>query len=123
MIATQNHSQAKMLFLLDFLCDNLMHPCNTPSSGCAPEDFAQLDPVSLGIEGAAFIAAGFLLSDRSFRISGLLLFLLCVAKLFVYDLSELDTVSRILSFVVLGVVLMAASWVYTRFRDKLGRLL
>ena len=79
--------------------------------------------VSLGIEGAAFIAAGFLLSDRSFRISGLLLFLLCVAKLFVYDLSELDTVSRILSFVVLGVVLMAASWVYTRFRDKLGRLL
>jgi hypothetical protein len=31
MIATQNHSQVKMLFLLDFLCDNLMHPCNTPS--------------------------------------------------------------------------------------------
>ncbi len=31
MIATQNHSQAKMLFLLDFLCDNLMHPCNTPA--------------------------------------------------------------------------------------------
>jgi Predicted membrane protein (DUF2339) len=79
--------------------------------------------VSLGIEGAALLAAGFLLSDRSFRLSGLLLFLLCIAKLFIYDLRELDTVSRILSFVVLGVVLMAASWVYTRFKDKLSRLL
>jgi hypothetical protein len=32
MIATQNHSQAKMLFLLDFLCNNLRHPCNTPAT-------------------------------------------------------------------------------------------
>jgi hypothetical protein len=32
MIATQNHSQAKMLFLLDLLCNNLMHPCNTPAT-------------------------------------------------------------------------------------------
>ena len=79
--------------------------------------------VSLGIQGAALLAAGFLLSARIFRVSGLLLFLLCIAKLFIYDLRELDTVSRILSFVVLGVMLMAASWVYTRFRDKLSRLL
>jgi hypothetical protein len=79
--------------------------------------------VSLGIEGASLLAAGFLLSDRLFRLSGLLLFLLCIAKLFIYDLRELDTVSRILSFVVLGVVLMAASWLYTRFKDKLSGLL
>jgi hypothetical protein len=79
--------------------------------------------VSLGLEGAALLAAGFLLSDRSFRLSGLLLFMLCIAKLFIYDLRELDTGSRILSFVVLGVVLMAASWLYTRFKDKLSRLL
>jgi hypothetical protein len=31
-MATQNHLQAKMLFWLDFLCDNLVHPCNTPGS-------------------------------------------------------------------------------------------
>jgi len=28
--ATQSHSQANMLFWLDFLCDNLVYPCNTP---------------------------------------------------------------------------------------------
>jgi hypothetical protein len=79
--------------------------------------------VSLGIEGGALLAAGFILQDRAFRLSGLALFLLCIGKLFVYDLRELDTVSRILSFIVLGVMLMAASWLYTRFRDKLSRLL
>src|SRR3954471_14841958 len=30
--ATQSHSQANMLFWLDFLCDNLVYPCNTPPS-------------------------------------------------------------------------------------------
>jgi hypothetical protein len=79
--------------------------------------------VSIGIEGGVLLAAGFVLRDRAFRLTGLALLLLCVGKLFVYDLRELDTVSRILSFIVLGVMLMAASWLYTRFRDKLSRLL
>jgi uncharacterized membrane protein len=79
--------------------------------------------VSLGIEGGALLAAGFLLQDRTFRLSGLTLFLLCIGKLFIHDLRELDTGSRILSFIVLGVMLMAASWLYNRFRDKLGRLM
>ena len=57
------------------------------------------------------------------RLSGLALFLICIGKLFLHDLRELDTLSRILSFLVLGVVMMAASWVYTRYREKLRRLL
>jgi hypothetical protein len=79
--------------------------------------------VALGFEGAALLIAGFMWRERVLRISGLLLFLLCIAKLFAYDLRELDTLSRILSFVVLGVMLLASSWVYTRFRDKIRRLL
>jgi hypothetical protein len=31
--------------------------------------------------------------------------------------------SRILSFLVLGLMLLGASWLYTRYRDKLTRLL
>jgi hypothetical protein len=27
--AAQNHLQANALFWLDFVCDNLMYPCNT----------------------------------------------------------------------------------------------
>ena len=79
--------------------------------------------VWLGGEGAMLLTAGFVLNERVFRLSGLALFLVCIGKLFVHDLRELDTVSRILSFLVLGVVLMAASWVYTRYREKLRKLL
>src|SRR4051812_10835388 len=34
--ATQSHSQANMLFWLDFLCDNLVYPCNTPPVSMVP---------------------------------------------------------------------------------------
>jgi uncharacterized membrane protein len=74
--------------------------------------------VAWGAQGGALLAAGFTFRDRVLRLSGLALLLLCIGKLFVYDLRELDTVSRIATTIVLGVVLMAASWVYTRFRDK-----
>jgi hypothetical protein len=79
--------------------------------------------VAFGIEGIALLLAGFALRERVFRLSGLVLFLLCIAKLFVYDLRTLDTMSRILSFIVLGVMMVAASWVYTRFREQIRKLL
>jgi uncharacterized membrane protein len=57
------------------------------------------------------------------RLSGLGLLLFCILKLFVYDLSSLDTVPRIFSFIVLGLILVAVSWIYTRFRDRVQRFL
>ncbi|MES1256970.1 MAG: DUF2339 domain-containing protein [Acidobacteriota bacterium] len=44
-------------------------------------------------------------------------------KLFVYDLRNLETLYRILSFVALGLILLAVSWIYTRFREHIRRLL
>jgi hypothetical protein len=79
--------------------------------------------VALGIEGVALLMAGFTIRERVFRLSGLILFLLCIAKLFVYDLRTLDTMSRILSFIVLGLMMVGASWVYTRFREQIRKLL
>jgi len=79
--------------------------------------------VAWGIEGAALLAAGFPLRDRTLRLSGLALFLVCIAKLFFYDLRQLQTLYRILSFFVLGVILVSVSWLYTRFRDRIQRYL
>ncbi|HUS06150.1 MAG TPA: DUF2339 domain-containing protein, partial [Bryobacteraceae bacterium] len=79
--------------------------------------------VALGIEGAVLLAVGFVLLERTFRLSGLVLFLICIGKLFAYDLRELDTMSRILSFILLGLLLLGASWIYTRFREQIRRLL
>jgi hypothetical protein len=74
--------------------------------------------IAWAIQGVTLLVAGFPLRDRILRLSGLVLLLLCILKLFVYDLSYLDTLPRIFSFLALGMILVAVSWVYTRFRDK-----
>jgi uncharacterized membrane protein len=79
--------------------------------------------MALAVEALALLGAGFPLRDRLQRLSGLALFLICVLKLFLYDLRELETVSRILSFIVLGLILVGVSWMYTRFRNRIQRFL
>jgi uncharacterized membrane protein len=58
----------------------------------------------------ALLAAGFALRDRVLRLSGLALFLVCTLKLFFWDLRNLETLPRIVSFIVLGLLLVAVSW-------------
>jgi uncharacterized membrane protein len=79
--------------------------------------------VAWGAEGAVLLGLGFPLRDRTLRLSGLVLFLVCVGKLFLYDLRALETLYRILSFFVLGVILVGVSWIYTRFRVQVQRYL
>ncbi|HME08640.1 MAG TPA: DUF2339 domain-containing protein [Bryobacteraceae bacterium] len=79
--------------------------------------------VAWGLEGVALLLAGFPLNDRVFRLSGMALFTVCVLKLFLYDLRHLETLYRILSFIVLGLMLVSVSWIYTRFHDRIRRYL
>ena len=79
--------------------------------------------VAWGTQGLALLAAGFPLRDRVLRLSGLALLLVCILKLFVYDLRFLETLPRILSFIVLGLILVVVSWIYTRFRERVERFL
>ena len=79
--------------------------------------------VAWGLQGLALLGSGFPLRERVLRLSGLALLLACILKLFFYDLSYLDTLPRILSFLTLGVILLGVSWIYTRFRDRIQRYL
>jgi Predicted membrane protein (DUF2339) len=79
--------------------------------------------IAWGLEGVALLAAGFPLLDRILRLSGLALLIGCIGKLFIWDLRNLDTLPRIFSFVILGALLVAVSWVYTRFRETVQRYL
>ncbi|HUI78959.1 MAG TPA: DUF2339 domain-containing protein [Bryobacteraceae bacterium] len=79
--------------------------------------------VAWGIQGVALLGAGFPLSDRVLRLSGLMLLLVCIGKLFVWDLRHLETLPRIFSFIVLGLLLLGVSWVYTRYRERVSRYL
>jgi len=79
--------------------------------------------VAWGLEAVSLLIVGFPLKDRIFRLSGLALFLVCILKLFLYDLRQLETGYRILSFIALGMILMGVSWIYTRFRDRIQQYL
>lgn len=79
--------------------------------------------VAWGLQGTALLIAGFALRDRQLRLSGLVLLGVCIGKAFFYDFRQLDVVFRIISFLVLGSLLLAVSFVYTRYREQLRRWL
>ena len=79
--------------------------------------------VAWGLQGLLLLVSGFPARERVLRLSGLALLLGCILKLFFYDLRNLETLPRIFSFMVLGVILIGVSWVYTRFRERVRRLL
>jgi hypothetical protein len=79
--------------------------------------------VAWGLQGLLLLAAGFPARERILRLTGLVFLLSCILKLFIYDLRNLETLPRILSFMALGVILLAVSWVYTRFRERVRKLL
>ena len=83
----------------------------------------ELLTIGWGAEALALLGSGFVFRERSLRLQGLALFLVCVLKLFLYDLRNLDTPYRILSFIALGIILLGVSWIYTRFREQLQKLL
>jgi uncharacterized membrane protein len=83
----------------------------------------ELLTVSWGLQGLCLLGIGFVFRARILRLQGLALLLICILKLFLYDLRNLETIYRILSFVALGVILLCVSWIYSRFRENLRRLL
>ena len=64
--------------------------------------------------GAMLMVIGFLRRSAFVRWQALLLIAATIGKVFVYDVAELDRGYRIVSFIVLGVLLLAISFVYQR---------
>jgi uncharacterized membrane protein len=73
--------------------------------------------------GFLFISFGFARRAALPRILGLILFAIVVLKLYVYDIWLLDRIYRMIAFIALGAILVAGSYLYSRFRDKLGTLI
>jgi uncharacterized membrane protein len=77
--------------------------------------------VAWAIQGLAATAAGFLVRSQPLRIAGLALLGLGLAMTLYRTFTEFDTAGRIISFIVLGVILLLVSFGYTRYRDALRR--
>ncbi len=65
------------------------------------------------------MAAGFWRSNRGLRLMAIGLFGLTIFKIFLYDLSSLETGYRIVSFIGLGAILLGVSYGYQRFKHLL----
>lgn len=79
--------------------------------------------LSWGVEGVAIFLLALWLAERSFRLSGLGLLLLCVGKIILVDVWRLNPRDRYLTFIVLGTALLLVSFLYTRNRETLRRYL
>ncbi|HZT68352.1 MAG TPA: DUF2339 domain-containing protein [Terriglobia bacterium] len=107
-----------------------------------PEQFFFLAPVALiamllsldlrsglvtlawGVEALVIIAFALAVGERSYRLTGLGLLLLCVGKVVFVDLPRLWGTSYFyLTLIGLGSSLVAVSYLYTRYREKLRQYL
>lgn len=70
--------------------------------------------------GAMLMIVGFVRRSAFVRWQALILIAVTIVKVFVYDVSQLDRAYRIVSFIVLGALLLAISFVYQRDWLKLS---
>ena len=69
----------------------------------------------------ATFGAGWTLKERTYRLASLAILGATLMRVLVIDVWALDQVARIWSFIVIGVVLMALGYVYSRFQENLKR--
>ncbi|HLM60834.1 MAG TPA: DUF2339 domain-containing protein [Pyrinomonadaceae bacterium] len=63
------------------------------------------------------IIIGIVKRKKHLRIGAIVLFALTLLKLFFYDIAELDTISKTVVFVSLGVLLLTISFLYNKYKD------
>jgi outer membrane biosynthesis protein TonB len=79
--------------------------------------------VSWGIEGVLIIILALLVKERSFRLAGLGLLLLCVVKVMAMDVWGLQLRDRYITFIIVGAALIFVSYLYSRYRQVIRQLL
>lgn len=72
------------------------------------------------ITGVAVLIVGLRLRRPEVRIAGLALLLITAAKVFLYDLSTLGSIERVISMIVLGLLLLAGAFAHQRLRPGPG---
>jgi uncharacterized membrane protein len=79
--------------------------------------------LSWGVEALVVFMFALVVGERSFRLAGLGLLLLCAAKILVIDVWRLNPSDRYITLIVLGAALLSVSFLYTRYRDAIRQYL
>lgn len=73
-----------------------------------------------GIYALFLIGMGIWKKKKHLRIGAIALFAVTLIKLFFYDLSHLDTISKTIVFVTLGILLLIISFLYNKYRNQIS---
>ena len=73
-----------------------------------------------GALGLTLLYAGLRRGSAALRVGGLALFGVSLAKLFLYDLARLSSITRALSFLAVGAVLLVGGFLYQQLGDTSG---
>ncbi len=79
--------------------------------------------VSWGIESLSILIFAFLINERSFRLTGLILLLVCFGKILLVDMWGLETRDRYITLIIVGVAMFLASFLYTKYSEKIRQFL
>ena len=66
------------------------------------------------------VSIGIYKKKKHLRIFALVLFGITLAKLFLYDISNLSTISKTIVLIILGLLLLIISFLYNKFKDKIS---
>jgi len=69
-----------------------------------------------GLYALLLIALGIWKNKKHMRIGAIILFSLTLVKLFLYDISSLDTIAKTIVFVSLGILLLIISFLYNKYK-------
>ncbi len=72
-----------------------------------------------GVYALGLVARGFGQKQKLLRLMGIVLFGITLVKLFLFDLSNIPTLGKIVAFVGLGVLLLIISFLYQKYKDVL----
>jgi len=79
--------------------------------------------VSWGIEALLIIVLALAVKERSFRLAGLGLLLLCVGKIMAMDVWGLQARDRYITLIIVGSALLLVSYLYSRYRETIRQFL
>ena len=78
--------------------------------------------VTLGIAGVILFVTGFLIKEKIFRHGGFIIFAITLGRVAFVDLAGLPIIYKIISFIILGILFLAVSFIYTKYTaEKLNQ--
>jgi uncharacterized membrane protein len=72
-----------------------------------------------GLYAMMLVVLGIWKKQKHLRLAGIVLFMVTLIKLFIYDLAGAGTITKTVSFISLGVLLLVVSFLYNKYKDVL----